>query len=119
MDTDLSSGSCAFISETVPVQGSDRKEGHQKQPTTTAQGYQMVCAIIDSRHGVPMMSKARRQQALIEATASLRLEGLPIFRQDDDLYAAAIDGLRARRLRDAVLARVRAELASMPRSTRR
>lgn len=63
-----------------------------------------------------MISKAQRQQALIEATASLRLEGLPISRRDDDLYAAAVDGRRVGELRDAVLARVRAELASMTTS---
>ncbi|MEI2263575.1 hypothetical protein OHC51_21700 [Stenotrophomonas indicatrix] len=58
-----------------------------------------------------MTSKAQRQQALIEATASLRLEGLPISRRDDDLFAAAIDGSRPGPLRDGVLARIRAELA--------
>lgn len=63
-----------------------------------------------------MISKAQRQQALIEATASLHLEGSPISRRDDDLYPAAVDGRGVGKLRDAVLARVRAELASMTRS---
>lgn len=63
-----------------------------------------------------MISKAHRQQALVEATASLRLEGLPISSRDDDLYATAVDGRGAGRLRDAVLARVRAELVSRARS---
>ncbi|WP_171958274.1 hypothetical protein [Stenotrophomonas maltophilia] len=63
-----------------------------------------------------MISKAQRQQALVEATASLRLEGLPISCRDDDLYAAAVDGRRVGELRDAVLARVCAELASMATS---
>jgi hypothetical protein len=58
-----------------------------------------------------MTTKAQRQQALVEATASLRLEGLPVSRRHDDLYAAAIDGSRQGSVRDAVLARVRAELA--------
>lgn len=57
-----------------------------------------------------MTSKAQRKQALIEATASLRLEGLPILQRDDDIYAAAIDGSHRGSLRDAVLARIRAEL---------
>ncbi|HEL3779244.1 hypothetical protein [Stenotrophomonas forensis] len=56
-----------------------------------------------------MTSKAQRKQALIEATASLRLEGLPILQRDDDIYAAAIDGSHRGSLRDAVLARIRAE----------
>lgn len=63
-----------------------------------------------------MISKAQRRQALIEATASLRLEGLPFSCRDDDLYAAAVDGRRVGKLRDAVLARVRAELTSMTTS---
>lgn len=40
-----------------------------------------------------MTSKAQRQQALVEAKASLRLEGLPISTRDDDLYAAAVEDL--------------------------
>lgn len=59
-----------------------------------------------------MTTKAQRQQALIEANASLRLEGLPVSRKDDDLYAAAINGTRQGPLRDVVVARVRAELAA-------
>lgn len=66
-----------------------------------------------------MISKSQRQKALTEATASLRLEGLPISRRDDDLYTAAIDGLRLGTLRDVVLARIGAELASATKSTRR
>lgn len=66
-----------------------------------------------------MISKAQRQKALTEATTSLRLEGLPISRRDDDLYTAAIDGLRLGTLRDVVLARIGAELASATKSTRR
>ncbi|HDS1074852.1 hypothetical protein [Stenotrophomonas maltophilia] len=65
-----------------------------------------------------MTSKSQRQKALTEATASLRLEGLPISRRDDDLYTAAIDGLRLGTLRDVVLARIGAELASATKSTR-
>lgn len=64
-----------------------------------------------------MVSKAQRQNALLEARASLRLEGLPITRRDDDLYAAAIDGLLHGPLRDVVLARIRNELASLARPT--
>ncbi|WP_460134028.1 hypothetical protein [Stenotrophomonas geniculata] len=66
-----------------------------------------------------MTSKSQRQKALTEATASLRLEGLPISWRDDDLYAAAIDGLRLGTLRDVVLARIGSELASATKSTRR
>lgn len=66
-----------------------------------------------------MTSKSQRQKALTEATASLRLEGLPISRRDDDLYTAAIDGLRLGTLRDVVLARIGAELASATKSIRR
>lgn len=58
-----------------------------------------------------MTSRIRRQQALIEAQASIRLAGLPISDRDDDLYAAAIEGTLSGPLRDIVLARIRAELA--------
>jgi hypothetical protein len=58
-----------------------------------------------------MTTKAQREQAFIEATASLRLEGLPISGRDDDLYAAVIAGEHRGPLRDVVLARIRAELA--------
>lgn len=66
-----------------------------------------------------MTSKAQRQQALVEAKASLRLEGLPISTRDDDLYAAAIEGSISGTLRDIVLARIRAELASETKLGRR
>lgn len=59
-----------------------------------------------------MTNTAQRRQALIEATASLRLEGLPISQRDDDLYAAAVDGQCVGKMRDLVLIRIRAELAS-------
>jgi hypothetical protein len=62
-----------------------------------------------------MSNTAQRRHALIEATASLRLEDLPISRRDDDLYAAAIDGQRIGKMRDLVLMRIRAELASKTR----
>lgn len=57
-----------------------------------------------------MTSKDQRRQAFMEATASLRLEGLPVSRRDDDLYSAAIEGSRSGPLRDLVLARIIAEL---------
>lgn len=59
-----------------------------------------------------MTSKAQRQEAFVEATASLRLEGLPVSTKDDDLYAAAIEGLISGSLLDLVSARIRDELAS-------
>lgn len=58
-----------------------------------------------------MTSKLERQQALIEATASLRLEGLPISTRDDDLYAVVVEGTVTGPLRDVVAARIHAELA--------
>lgn len=54
--------------------------------------------------------KTQRHHALTEATASLRLEGLPIVERDDDLYAAAIGGALRGPLRDLVLGRIHAEL---------
>lgn len=57
-----------------------------------------------------MASRSQLRQAIIEAQASLRLEGLPIGDRDDDIYAAAIDGSLRRPLRDLVLKRIRAEL---------
>lgn len=62
-----------------------------------------------------MSKTAQRRHALLEATASLRLEGLPISQLDDDLYAATIDGQRVGQMRDLVLMRIRAELASKTR----
>lgn len=59
-----------------------------------------------------MTSKIERQQAFTQATASLRLEGLPISTRDDDLYAAVIEGTVIGPLRDVVLGRIRAELAA-------
>jgi len=58
-----------------------------------------------------MTSKAQRQQAFVEATASLRLEGLPVSTKDDDVYAAAIEGLISGSLLDLVSARIRDEMA--------
>ena len=66
-----------------------------------------------------MTSKAQRQQAFIEATASLRLEGLPVSTRDDDLYVATIEGLISGKLREVVSARIRAELASETKPSRR
>lgn len=57
-----------------------------------------------------MISKVRRQWALNEAIASLRLEGLPISTKDDDLYEEVIAGTLRGPLRDVVLARICVEL---------
>lgn len=59
-----------------------------------------------------MTSNAQRQQAFVEANASLRLEGLPVSTRDDDLYAAAIQGSISGELINLVSARIRDELAS-------
>lgn len=59
-----------------------------------------------------MTSRSQRQQAFIEAAASLRLEGLPVSHVDDDIYATAIEGLMSGPIRDLVLERIRAELAA-------
>lgn len=59
-----------------------------------------------------MTSKARRQQAFVEATASLRLEVLPVSTKDDDLYLAPMEGLISWSLLDLVSARICDELPS-------
>lgn len=66
-----------------------------------------------------MTSKDQRKQACVEAKASLRLEGLPISARDDDLYTEAVEGLILGKLRDVVLARIRAELAKKEKLGRR